>query len=349
MPSVRIRTRTTKSGDKRYRVVYRLGGRESTERYGGSFPTRRLALARRAWIIGELAALRVPDVRLLEPEAASALPTLRAAADRWKATRVDVADSTRVLHRVALDRVLPILGDRHVDTITVADIVDLIAQLHAAGKKRETIRKGVKYLGSVLDYANLETEPGSRPQRQAAARGKRRARAADPPSTSRPSTGRFPPFTGSRCSGSGRALASAASTRRGSATTTKRAVASGCGSPRRSRVTRSGSSCPAISPTPSSDAAAARGSRPRRAAVRRIWPTRCAPRSRRRAARRDPALVAARPAPPARVAAAPARPLLGRDRRFVGQRKLSITADTYTHVLLDDRELDYRALLAARA
>ena len=35
--------------------------------------------------------------------------------------------------------------------------------------------------------------------------------------------------------------------------------------------------------------------------------------------------------------------------RFVGQRKLSITADTYTHVLLDDRELDYRALLAARA
>jgi integrase len=34
---------------------------------------------------------------------------------------------------------------------------------------------------------------------------------------------------------------------------------------------------------------------------------------------------------------------------FVGQRKLSITADTYTHVLLDDRELDYRALLARAA
>ena len=161
MPSVRIRTRTTKSGDKRYRVVYRLGGRESTERYGGSFPTRRLALARRAWIIGELAALRVPDVRLLEPEAASALPTLRAAADRWKASRVDVADSTRVLHRVALDRVLPILGDRHVDTITVADIVDLIAQLHAAGKKRETIRKErqVPRLGARLREPRYE--PGS--------------------------------------------------------------------------------------------------------------------------------------------------------------------------------------------
>jgi integrase len=33
--------------------------------------------------------------------------------------------------------------------------------------------------------------------------------------------------------------------------------------------------------------------------------------------------------------------------RLVGQRKLSITADTYTHVLSDGREVDYRELLAA--
>jgi integrase len=31
--------------------------------------------------------------------------------------------------------------------------------------------------------------------------------------------------------------------------------------------------------------------------------------------------------------------------RFVGQRKLSITADTYTHVLSDAKELDYPGLL----
>ena len=31
---------------------------------------------------------------------------------------------------------------------------------------------------------------------------------------------------------------------------------------------------------------------------------------------------------------------------FVGQRSLSVTADTYTHVLTDEREIDYRALLA---
>jgi integrase len=33
--------------------------------------------------------------------------------------------------------------------------------------------------------------------------------------------------------------------------------------------------------------------------------------------------------------------------RFVDQRKLSVTADTYTHVLLDGREADYAELFAA--
>jgi len=30
---------------------------------------------------------------------------------------------------------------------------------------------------------------------------------------------------------------------------------------------------------------------------------------------------------------------------FVGQRSLKVTADTYTHVLLDDREVDYTQML----
>ena len=35
---------------------------------------------------------------------------------------------------------------------------------------------------------------------------------------------------------------------------------------------------------------------------------------------------------------------------FVGQRSLSVTADTYTHVLTDEREIDYRsATVASRA
>ena len=32
---------------------------------------------------------------------------------------------------------------------------------------------------------------------------------------------------------------------------------------------------------------------------------------------------------------------------WVGQRNLAVTADTYTHVLTDETELDYATLLAA--
>jgi hypothetical protein len=32
---------------------------------------------------------------------------------------------------------------------------------------------------------------------------------------------------------------------------------------------------------------------------------------------------------------------------FVGQRDLSVTADTYTHFLAEEKELDYEELLAA--
>jgi len=31
---------------------------------------------------------------------------------------------------------------------------------------------------------------------------------------------------------------------------------------------------------------------------------------------------------------------------FIGQRKLSVTADVYSHVILDERELDYEKMLS---
>jgi hypothetical protein len=116
-----IIARATADGGKRYRVLYRLGGRESKARYAGSFKTKAEALERRRWVDGELAALRVPDLTALEQAPARA-PTLREAAGRWKASRVDVSEGTRTFHRVCLDRLLPLLGDRHVDEITVEDL-----------------------------------------------------------------------------------------------------------------------------------------------------------------------------------------------------------------------------------
>jgi integrase len=157
MASTWIRKRASRDG-VRFRVEYRLGGRESRPRYAGSFRTQREALGRKAWVAGELAAMRVPDLAALGRGPVRA-PTVAEACERWRASRVDVAEGTRVLHRVALSRVLPILGARRVDELTVADVNAVVEQLAAAGRKRETIRKSVKYLAAVLEEQGVEPNP----------------------------------------------------------------------------------------------------------------------------------------------------------------------------------------------
>jgi len=54
-----------------YRVFFRVGGRESVPQRAGSFKTKRDAERRRAWVIGEMAAMRVPDIRLTALEGVS--------------------------------------------------------------------------------------------------------------------------------------------------------------------------------------------------------------------------------------------------------------------------------------
>ncbi len=156
MASAWIERRAT--GDSvRYRVRYRLGGREAPCLYAGVFRTMREARVRRDWVAGELAARRVPDLaRLAAPPTA---PTLKRLAERWQASRVDVRESTRIQHRTALGRVLPILGDRPVSEITPADVADLVARLAAADKARESIRKSVTALAMVLDYGGVSPNP----------------------------------------------------------------------------------------------------------------------------------------------------------------------------------------------
>ncbi len=158
MPSVWIERRGTAGGRTRYLVKYRLGGRESIHRYAGSFPTRRDALARERWVAGELAAMRTPRLASLA-DSPHPVPTLAEAAERWRASRVDVVDGTAVGHRVQLARVLPLLGTRPVDQITPADVAQLVATLHAAGRKRETIRKSLGALAQVLDFAGVKDNP----------------------------------------------------------------------------------------------------------------------------------------------------------------------------------------------
>jgi integrase len=154
MASSWIIARATKDGGKRYRVLYRLGGRESSAKYAGSFGTRQQAIERRRWVTGELAALRVPDVRTLEHEPARA-PTLAEAAAAWRESRVDVVGQTANMHRSAFVRIFkvkPELHSRRVDEITVVDVADLIAALATAGYKRETLRKTRTALAQTLDF-----------------------------------------------------------------------------------------------------------------------------------------------------------------------------------------------------
>ncbi len=134
-----------------------LGGRESMPRYAGSFATKREALGRKAWVLGELAALRVPDLRLVDERASS--PTLADVAERWQSSRVDVAAGTLQTYRVALGRVLPRLGDRPIGDIDAQIVADIVSDLHEQGLKKQTIRKTVSVLAMVLDHSRVQPNP----------------------------------------------------------------------------------------------------------------------------------------------------------------------------------------------
>ncbi len=156
MPSAWITPRPTRDGGRRFRVEYRLGGRESATRYGGSFKTKREALVRKAAIAGDLAALRVPELRLETPPAPT---TLRDVAERWRHSRVDVSAGTMQTYRVALGRLLPRLGTEALESIDAERVAGLVAELHGAGLKKQTIRKTVSVLAMILDHAHIQPNP----------------------------------------------------------------------------------------------------------------------------------------------------------------------------------------------
>jgi integrase len=157
MPSAWIDKRVTKDGDSRFRVRYRLGGRETAPRYGGIFATKREATARKAWILGELSARRVPDLQLTAPIAST---TLGEAAERWQASRVDVSAGTLQTYRVAIGRLLDRgLGETPIDDIGSQTVAALVAELHAAKLRKQTIRKTVSVLAMVLDHAGIQPNP----------------------------------------------------------------------------------------------------------------------------------------------------------------------------------------------
>lgn len=155
MPSVWIARRPRKDGSTAFRVLYRLGGRESSPRYAGSFRTLREARLRAAWVAGELAAMRVPDLRALAREPSS--QTVRSAAERWLETRVDVSEGTKQTYRVALARILPRIGHLPLAELDLAAVTDLAADLRSL--KRESLRKTLNVLAMILDHEGVQPNP----------------------------------------------------------------------------------------------------------------------------------------------------------------------------------------------
>jgi integrase len=158
MPSAWILTRTTRAGEKRFQVRYRLGGRESTNRHGGSFKRKAEADERKRWIAGELAARRVPDLGSLEEQAATG-PTFAATAARWITSRLDDSDGTKVQHRTSVNRAIRVLGSRPVDEISAADVAAMIAELHGEGLKPGYLRKIAQATAMVFDHAGVKPNP----------------------------------------------------------------------------------------------------------------------------------------------------------------------------------------------
>jgi integrase len=137
-------------------VVFRLGGRDTRKRCAGTFRRKRDAETRREWVEGELAAMRVPDLALLEPPAPRRLSE---AWEEWRRSRIDVDAATAATYRTSQQRVVATLGDTPVETLTVADIARMVAQLHEGGIARESIRKTRAHLAMVLDFAGVAPNP----------------------------------------------------------------------------------------------------------------------------------------------------------------------------------------------
>jgi integrase len=344
--SVWIRSRPTKAGGVRHRVEYRLGGREAPTLFGGSFGTKREASIRKVWILNEIAAGRAPNLNLLsEPTAA---PMFEQAARSWQAARVDVAEPTRTQHRIQLEKLLPLIGSKRIDTLVSQDFIDVVTHLHATGTARETIRKTLGAGAMVLDHAGTDPNPA---RDRSIKLPPDDSEELNPPSAYHveavcwliPSGHRlallFLDWSGARVSAIDKTLVSdydeaRRRVRLRKQTMKKRralwidlhpvladALEASLG-PREDRDPDA-----RLFADSGADALRTAIAKACRAAAIPLW----SPHDLRH---RRISLLHLRGVPWARIA------------EFVGQRKLSVTADTYTHVLMDETEVDYAGVLS---
>ena len=159
-----ITTRATRDGGKRYRVLYRVGGRESTPRYAGSFPRPGATRSRgKAWVTGvSSAAMRVPDLaKLAEP--ATALLRSPKRQSGWQASRVDVREEhPGSASHGRWGRCGPLNGPAPSTGLLRLTSPAWSRRSPRTVKARESIRKSVTAVAMVLDFAgSTRTRPAT--------------------------------------------------------------------------------------------------------------------------------------------------------------------------------------------
>lgn len=150
MATVAIRARTTSTGERRYQVRYRRGGRYTEIRAAGTFKTRRDAETRAKLISDWIAQGLDPQVEL-----ARALEPSQTVADlyaEWLASRRSVTAGTLGGYRYRWPTIDDAFGDQPVDSLTVTDIVAWVGDLEREYKPG-TVRLFVSQLRMILDYA----------------------------------------------------------------------------------------------------------------------------------------------------------------------------------------------------
>jgi integrase len=155
-PSVHVEVRVTATGDRRWCVRYRLGGR-GRKRWAGSFATKREAEARARWVAGELAAMRAPDLqRLAEPVVA---PGLEATLAEMAASRPDLGPSAIKQLRVVRERLPESLAERPPAEVGTAELRAWVNALQGEGLAPRTIAAYLGVLRRAFEHAEVFPNP----------------------------------------------------------------------------------------------------------------------------------------------------------------------------------------------
>ncbi len=158
MTSAFITVRTTATGEKRYIVRFRLGGRETPLLHAGTKRTQREAKLLRDFVAGELAAGRNPLESLRSLAESERTRSLSDWAETWLASRVDLSDRSRRAYRPALKRIsAPPLGARNPTSLQPSDIQEWVGA--NASLSPSTLRTYMGTLRQLLDFAGLEPNP----------------------------------------------------------------------------------------------------------------------------------------------------------------------------------------------